>query len=65
VLEVVEKLCTRVIVLYRGKVVANDTVNRLRDLLALDSLEQVFTELVVHQDPDKTARDVVQLIAAT
>ena len=60
VLEVVEKICTRVLVLYRGQVVAHDTVDRLRDLMALDSLEQVFTELVIRDDPDKTARDMVE-----
>jgi ABC-2 type transport system ATP-binding protein len=62
VLEVVEKLCSRVIVLYRGRIVANDTVDRLRDLLALDSLEEVFTELVIHENPDDTARAVVGLV---
>jgi hypothetical protein len=45
-------------------VVAHDTVDRLRDLMALDSLEQVFTELVIRDDPDKTARDMVSLIGA-
>jgi ABC-2 type transport system ATP-binding protein len=64
VLEVVEKICTRVLVLFRGQVVAHDTVDRLRDLMALDSLEQVFTELVIRDDPDKTAREMVSLIAA-
>jgi ABC-2 type transport system ATP-binding protein len=62
VLEVVEKVCSRVIVLYRGRIVANDTVDRLRDLMALDSLEQVFTELVIHENPDDTAREVVGLV---
>jgi len=64
VLEVVEKLCTRVVVLYRGRVVADDTVDHLRDLMALDSLEQVFMELVIREDPDRTAREVVDLITA-
>lgn len=63
VLEVVEKICTRVIVLFRGRVVANDTVDRLRDLMALDSLEEVFKELVIREDPDETAREIVSLIA--
>lgn len=63
VLEVVEKICSRVIVLYRGRIVANDTVDRLRGLMALDSLEQVFTELVIRDDPDRVARDVVGLVA--
>jgi ABC-2 type transport system ATP-binding protein len=62
VLEVVEKICSRVVVLYRGRVVANDTVDRLRDLMALDSLEQVFTELVIRENPDDTAREVVALV---
>jgi ABC-2 type transport system ATP-binding protein len=65
VLEVVEKICTRVLVLYRGRVVAHDTVGRLRDLMALDSLEQVFTELVILDDPDQTARDMVSLISGS
>jgi ABC-2 type transport system ATP-binding protein len=64
VLEVVEKICTRVIVLYRGRVVANDTVEHLRDLMALGSLEEVFQELVIREDPDKTARAIVSLLAA-
>jgi len=36
VLEVVEKICSRVVVLYRGRVVAHDSVERLRDLMALE-----------------------------
>jgi len=65
VLEVVEKICTRVLVLHRGRVVAHDTVGRLRDLMALDSLEQVFTELVVRDDPEQTARDMVGLMTGS
>jgi ABC-2 type transport system ATP-binding protein len=64
VLEVVEKICARVIVLHRGRVVANDTVDHLRDLMSRDSLEEVFKELVIREDPDKTAREIVTLIAA-
>jgi ABC-type multidrug transport system ATPase subunit len=37
-LEVVEKICSRVVVLYRGRVVANDSVERLRSLMARESL---------------------------
>src|SRR5262249_62044066 len=33
VLEVTEKVCSRVIMLYQGKIVANDEVGRLRDLM--------------------------------
>lgn len=62
-LNVVEKLCSRVIVLYRGKMVANDSVGRLRDLMARDSLEGVFAELVLQEDPERTARDIADVAA--
>src|SRR5882757_2159279 len=35
VLEVVEKVCEHVIVIYRGRIVADDSVGRLRDLMRL------------------------------
>jgi hypothetical protein len=55
VLEVVEKLCSKVIVLYQGRVVADDSVERLRDVMALASLEEVFSQLVEQRDPEGTA----------
>jgi ABC-2 type transport system ATP-binding protein len=64
VLEVVEKICSRVVVLYRGRVVANDSVERLRDLMALESLEEVFSQLVEERDPEATAREIVQIVSA-
>ena len=63
VLEVVEKLCSKVIVLYKGQVVADDSVERLRDVMALASLEEVFSQLVEQRDPEGTARDIVAVIA--
>jgi ABC-2 type transport system ATP-binding protein len=63
VLEIVEKVCTKVIVLHRGRVVADDSVSRLRELLARDSLEEVFKELVLRIDPESTARDIAGIAA--
>ena len=40
VLEVVEKVATDVLILHDSRVVAHDSVSRLRDLMALPSLEQ-------------------------
>jgi ABC-2 type transport system ATP-binding protein len=62
-LDVVEKLCSKVIILYRGQVVAHDSVSRLRDLMALDSLEAVFAELVFREDPDRIARNIADVAA--
>ena len=62
VLDVVEKLCTRVIVLHQGRVVADDSVKQLRTVLASGSLEQVFAHLVLRQDPEQTARDIADVV---
>jgi ABC-2 type transport system ATP-binding protein len=54
-LETVEKVCSRVVILYQGKVVADDSVDRLRELMHAGSLEAVFTQLAIRQDPDEVA----------
>jgi ABC-2 type transport system ATP-binding protein len=58
-LDAVEKTCSRVLVLHHGRVVAHDTVERLRDTLSKGSLEAVFQQLVCEIDPARTARDLV------
>ena len=62
VLEVVEKLCSRVMILHRGRAAANDGVERLRDLMKLPSLEEVFRELVLEEDTEKVAKDIVEVM---
>jgi len=64
ILDVVEKLCTRVIVIHDGSIVADDSVTKLRELLASSSLEQVFARLVLRQDPERTARDIADVVTA-
>ena len=59
VLEVVEKVCSSVIILHRGKVVADDSVERLRNLMQLPSLEEIFSQLVNQEDAEKIAQDIV------
>jgi len=63
VMEIVEKVCTRVIILHRGRIVANDSVERLRELRSQRSLEQVFSALVLKADPEQTARDIADMAA--
>ena len=62
VLDIVEKLCDRVIVLHRGRVVADDSVASLEQLMTRHSLEEVFAQLVLRDDPEQTARDVVDVV---
>ena len=62
ILEVIEKLCSRVMILHRGRVAANDRVEHLRDLMKLPSLEEIFRELVVEEDTERVARDIVEVM---
>jgi ABC-2 type transport system ATP-binding protein len=63
VLEVVEKICAKVIIIYKGEIKAEDSVGRLRDLMHLPSLEEIFTQLVQHEDMEAVARDIAQAIS--
>lgn len=62
VLEMVEKLCTSVIVLHKGRVVADASVNELRSVVTSHSLEEVFAQLVLRVDPQTTARDIAAVV---
>jgi ABC-2 type transport system ATP-binding protein len=64
VLEIVEKLCTNVIVLHRGKVVADASVEQLRNVVASHSLEEVFAQLVMRDDPETVARDITRVVTS-
>jgi ABC-2 type transport system ATP-binding protein len=63
-LETVERLCSHVVILHRGKVVADDSIERLRTLMALPTLEEIFSELAVEQDTTAVARQIADLIRA-
>jgi len=62
VLEVVEKVCSSVIILHKGRIVADDSVERLRDLMNLPSLEDVFAQLVLEEDTQKIANDIMEVM---
>lgn len=65
VLEVVEKVCDRVLILRKGQVVAFDRVSRLRDLMEQPSLEAVFAQLTEPEDSHDLARRVIEVVAAS
>jgi ABC-2 type transport system ATP-binding protein len=64
VLEVVEKLCTTVLILHKGRIVAHDSVARLQALMASATLEDVFAQLVLRDDPARVARDIAEVAAS-
>jgi len=59
VLEVVERVCDRVIVLAKGKVVADAAPRELTKLMELPTLESVFAQLVQQTDTEQVAREIV------
>ncbi|WP_031499998.1 ABC transporter ATP-binding protein [Bryobacter aggregatus] len=63
VFEVVEKLCTDVIILYQGQIVAHDKVERLREIAQQGSLEDVFRQLTRQPDLDAVAREAIEVMS--
>ena len=64
VLEIVEQVATDVLILHDGHVVAHDSVSRLRELMKLSTLEEVFKNLVIAADLDSVAADIVAVMKA-
>jgi ABC-2 type transport system ATP-binding protein len=65
VLEAVEKVCSRVLILRKGQVVAHDSVHRLREVLASPSLEDVFSQLAAQEDPEEVAGEILAIMKGT
>jgi ABC-2 type transport system ATP-binding protein len=58
VLEVVEKVCSHLIILRKGNLVAHDSVNELQRLSGLPSLEDTFSHLVQEQDAEGVVMEI-------
>lgn len=63
VLEVVEKVCSDVLILRKGQVIAQDSVANIGQILG-QSLENTFLHLVEDVDTMSVARDIVSVIRA-
>jgi len=63
-LETVERVCSHVVILHRGKMVADDSIARLRTLMSLPTLEEIFSQLAVEQDTTAISRQIADLIRA-
>jgi ABC-2 type transport system ATP-binding protein len=60
VLEVVEQVCDRVIVIAKGRVLADSPPSELVKLMSLPNLESVFAQLVKQQDTRAVAQEMVE-----
>jgi ABC-2 type transport system ATP-binding protein len=63
-LDTVERISDRVVILHRGKLVADDSIQHLRSLMELPTLEAIFSQLAVEQDAGAMARQIADLIHA-
>jgi ABC-2 type transport system ATP-binding protein len=64
VLEVVEKVCSNVLILRKGEVAAYDSISRLQELMSQPSLEGVFAQLAQVNDGDAVANKVLEVMKA-
>ena len=64
VLEVVERVCSEVVILRKGKVVANNSISKLRELMASPSLEDVFSQLAEQDHAATTVDGIIEAMRA-
>jgi len=64
VLEVVEQICDRVVVIAKGKLLADAPPSELTSLMKLANLESVFAQLVRQKDTQALARRLVEVMKA-
>ena len=62
VLEVVEQVCDRVIVIAKGRILADAPPAELKSSLALPNLESVFAQLVQQEDTHSVAQEMVDVM---
>ena len=61
-LEIVERVSSRVVILHKGRVAANDSIENLRALMSLATLEDIFSQLAVEQNTENVTNQMMQLM---
>jgi ABC-2 type transport system ATP-binding protein len=61
---VVEKVCLRVLILRKGRVVADDSIEHLRELAHQPSLEGVFSQLTEELNQENLAERILEVMQA-
>jgi ABC-2 type transport system ATP-binding protein len=64
VLEVVEQVCSRVVILKDGRIVGHDSVTNLRTTLQLPSLDAVFAALTAEDNVDQRSQALIAAMKA-
>ena len=64
VLEVVERVCSHLLILRKGKVIACDATERIQQRIGQSSLERTFQHLVEETDPEEVTRGIIEVMSA-
>jgi ABC-2 type transport system ATP-binding protein len=64
VLEVVEKVCSRLLILRKGQVIASGSTEEVRQRIGQTSLENIFLHLVEDRDVLQIANSIVDLVVS-
>jgi ABC-2 type transport system ATP-binding protein len=64
VLEVVEKVCSRLLILRKGQVIARGSTEEVRQRIGETSLERIFLNLVEDRDVAKIADNIVEVVVS-
>jgi ABC-2 type transport system ATP-binding protein len=64
-LSLVENVCSEVVILHRGRVVARGSIEELRHLRNQPSLEAVFSDLVASDNIESVAGKMLELVMDT
>ncbi len=65
ILEVVEKVCSHLIILRKGQVIAQGPTTQVREQIGNSSLEGVFLQLVEERDVSQVANEIVDVVVST
>src|SRR5688572_8883108 len=56
-LDTVERVSSHIVIIHRGRIVADDSIERLRTLMAMPTLEGIFSQLAIEQDTAAVSRE--------
>jgi len=64
ILEVVEKLCSQLLILRNGQVIAYGSTEEVRQRIGQSSLERIFLQLVEDKDVAQVANEIVDVVVS-
>jgi ABC-2 type transport system ATP-binding protein len=61
-MDTIERVCSRVVILSKGRVAADGSIEQLRTLMSLPTLELVFAQLALEQNTESVSREIAEVI---